>query len=113
MIDAGYTIDEKVFKKFAAGLSIVTGDFTDSAIYEKIGEAVQGKGFAAHYLAIPPSLFDKVTAGLAQAGLNKNARLVGREALRPRPGLGPAAGSRPGALLRPRPPGARRPLPGR
>jgi glucose-6-phosphate 1-dehydrogenase len=76
VIEAGYTIEEKVFKKFAAGLSIVTGDFTDSAIYEKIGEAVQGKGFAVHYLAIPPSLFDKVAAGLAQAGLNKNARLV-------------------------------------
>jgi len=76
VVDAGYTVDEKVFKKFAAGLSIVTGDFTDSAIYDKIGEAVRGKGFAVHYLAIPPSLFDKVAAGLAQAGLNENARLV-------------------------------------
>ena len=37
VIDAGYTIDEKVFAKFAADLSIVTGDFTDPAIYAKIG----------------------------------------------------------------------------
>jgi glucose-6-phosphate 1-dehydrogenase len=76
VIDAGYTVEEKVFKKLAAALSIVTGDFTDPAIYTKIGEAVAGKGFAAHYLAIPPSLFDKVAAGLAKAGLNQNARLV-------------------------------------
>ena len=76
VLDAGYELDEKVFKKFAAGLSIVTGDFTDPAIYAKVGEAIAGKGFAAHYLAIPPSLFDKVAAGLAGAGLNKDARLV-------------------------------------
>ena len=76
VIDAGYTIDEAVFQKFAAGLSIVTGDFTDPALYPKIGEAIAGKGFAVHYMAIPPSLFDKVAAGLAGAGLNRNSRLV-------------------------------------
>jgi glucose-6-phosphate 1-dehydrogenase len=76
VVEAGYAIDEKVFEQFAAALSIVTGDFTDPAIYAKIGRAIAGKGFAAHYLAIPPSLFDKVAAGLAEAGLNKNARLV-------------------------------------
>jgi glucose-6-phosphate 1-dehydrogenase len=76
VIAAGHPIDEKVFEKFAAGLSIVTGDFTDPAIYKKIKKALAGKGFAAHYLAIPPGLFDKVAAELAKAGLNKNARLI-------------------------------------
>ena len=76
VLDAGYTIDEKVFQKLAAGLSIVTGDFTDPAVYEKVGKAIAGLGFAAHYLAIPPSLFDKVAAGLAAAGLNRDARLI-------------------------------------
>ena len=76
VMDAGYTIDEKVFEKFAKSLSIITGDFTDPAVYAEIGEAISGKGFAAHYLAIPPSLFDKVAACLAAAGLNKNSRLV-------------------------------------
>jgi glucose-6-phosphate 1-dehydrogenase len=76
LIDAGYAIDEKVFKKFAAGLSMVTGDFNDQELFLRVGKAIAGKGFAVHYLAIPPSLFDKVAAGLAEAGLNKNARLV-------------------------------------
>jgi glucose-6-phosphate 1-dehydrogenase len=76
IIAAGDELDEKVFAKFAASLSIVTGDFTDDAIYRKIGEAVAGRGFAVHYLAIPPSLFLTVAAGLAGAGLNKASRLV-------------------------------------
>jgi len=69
-------LDEDVFAKLAAGLSIVTGDFQDEATYGRIAEAVSGKGFAAHYLAIPPFLFAEVAAGLAKVGLNRDARLV-------------------------------------
>lgn len=76
VVDAGYEIDEKVFEQFAGGLSLINGDFTKEQVYGEIGKAVEGMGFAAHYLAIPPVLFDKAAAGLAGAGLNKNARLV-------------------------------------
>jgi glucose-6-phosphate 1-dehydrogenase len=41
----GTAIDEQVFARFAAGLSIVTGDAT----YEKLREAVAGFGFVTHY----------------------------------------------------------------
>ncbi|GAA1981868.1 glucose-6-phosphate dehydrogenase [Catenulispora subtropica] len=74
--EAGYEVDDKVFQRFADGLSIVTGDFTRDAVYGEVAKAIEGRGFAAHYLAIPPSLFDKVAAGLARAGLNRHARLV-------------------------------------
>ncbi|WP_432128230.1 glucose-6-phosphate dehydrogenase [Streptomyces sp. bgisy082] len=69
-------LDEEVFARLAANLSIVTGDFTDEATFERLREAVAGYGFVAHYLAIPPSLFTTVARALAGAGLNRDARLV-------------------------------------
>ncbi|GAB3683525.1 glucose-6-phosphate dehydrogenase [Actinocorallia lasiicapitis] len=68
--------DESVFARLAARLTMVSGDFLDGSTYARIADAVRGKGFASYYLAIPPSLFTRVAAGLAGAGLNKNARLV-------------------------------------
>ncbi|MFI6317791.1 glucose-6-phosphate dehydrogenase [Nonomuraea sp. NPDC050556] len=68
--------DEKVFADLAARLSIVTGDFADGATFHRLADALKGYGFAAHYLAIPPSLFTTVAAALAGAGLNRDSRLV-------------------------------------
>ncbi|MFI8880339.1 glucose-6-phosphate dehydrogenase [Streptomyces sp. NPDC055243] len=76
VIAAGTDIDEAVFARFAAGLSIVTGDFADDATFARLRDAVTGREFVTHYLAIPPSLFTRVAASLAGAGLNRNARLV-------------------------------------
>ena len=76
VVEAGYEIDEKVFTHLAESLSLINGDFTQDQVYDDIGKAIEGMGFAVHYLAIPPSLFAKVAAGLAKAGLNKDARLV-------------------------------------
>ncbi|NUR60865.1 MAG: glucose-6-phosphate dehydrogenase [Catenulispora sp.] len=76
IIDAGHDLDQKVFKRLAESLSLINGDFTKEQVYGDIAKAIEGKGFAAHYLAIPPSLFATVAASLAKAGLNKNARLV-------------------------------------
>ncbi|MFG3255358.1 glucose-6-phosphate dehydrogenase [Streptomyces sp. NPDC048172] len=72
----GTGIDEAVFSRLAAKLSIVTGDFTDDATFERLREAVAHLGFLTHYLAIPPSLFTTVAAALARAGLNRDSRLV-------------------------------------
>ncbi|MFJ1754810.1 glucose-6-phosphate dehydrogenase [Kitasatospora sp. NPDC088134] len=72
----GTTVDEQVFDRFAAGLSIVTGDFAEDATFERLKAALAGRGFATHYLAIPPGLFTTVAAALARAGLNRDARLV-------------------------------------
>ncbi|MFG2500824.1 glucose-6-phosphate dehydrogenase [Streptomyces sp. NPDC048441] len=72
----GTVIDESVFDRLAAQLTIVTGDFTDDATFARLRKAVDGLGFITHYLAIPPSLFTPVAAALARAGLNRDARLV-------------------------------------
>ncbi|THA29649.1 glucose-6-phosphate dehydrogenase [Streptomyces sp. A1277] len=68
--------DQQVFDRLAANLSIVTGDFTDPGTFARLREAVAGHGFVTHYLAIPPILFTTVARALAEAGLNRDSRLV-------------------------------------
>ena len=72
----GETIDEKVFDRFAARLSYVSGDFTDSSMYERVGAAISGAQTPVFYLEIPPFLFGTVVKGLAEAGLTKTGRVV-------------------------------------
>src|SRR3954453_10771368 len=72
----GETIDEEVFGRFANRLSYVSGDFTNGAIYKRVGDAMGGAKTPVFYLEIPPSLFGTVIKGLAQAGLSKSARVV-------------------------------------
>ncbi|WP_419995175.1 glucose-6-phosphate dehydrogenase [Streptomyces boninensis] len=76
IIAAGTDLDEAVFARLAPQLSIVTGDFTADDTFVRLRDAVDGLGFLAHYLAIPPSLFTTVAAALAKAGLNRNSRLI-------------------------------------
>jgi glucose-6-phosphate 1-dehydrogenase len=76
IVGTGETIDEDVFKRLAARLSYVSGDFGDAATFERVGEAIEGAECPVFYLEIPPFLFAAVVKGLAQAGLTKNARVV-------------------------------------
>ncbi len=72
----GETIDPKVFDRFAARLSYLSGDFTDPATYERVGAAISGSRTPVFYLEIPPFLFGTVVKGLTEAGLTKTARVV-------------------------------------
>jgi len=72
----GETIDPKVFDRFAARLSYVSGDFTDPSMYERVGAAIGRARTPVFYLEIPPFLFGAVVKGLAEAGLTKTARVV-------------------------------------
>ena len=74
----GEKIDDDVFKRFAARLSYVGGDFTDPATYGRVGEAIKGAETPVFYLEIPPFLFGRVVEGLGDAGLSKGARFVSR-----------------------------------
>ncbi|MBW8481235.1 glucose-6-phosphate dehydrogenase [Actinomadura parmotrematis] len=69
-------VDEEVFARLAGRLSMVSGDFADGATFARLADAVRGRGFLSHYLAIPPALFTSVAGSLAAVGLNENARLV-------------------------------------
>jgi glucose-6-phosphate 1-dehydrogenase len=73
---AGEALDEKVFDQLAARLSYVAGDFSDSATYGRVADAIKGASAPVFYLEIPPFLFGTVIEGLANAGLTPNARVV-------------------------------------
>ena len=86
-IEAIEQIDEAVFERFAARLSYVSGDFTDSATYERVATAIGGAQTPVFYLEIPPLLFGAVVKQLADAGLTAERARGRREALRSRPRL--------------------------
>jgi glucose-6-phosphate 1-dehydrogenase len=72
----GEQLDADVFERFAARLSYVGGDFTDAATYARVRDAVGAAQTPVFYLEIPPSLFGRVIAQLAAAGLTRAARVV-------------------------------------
>jgi glucose-6-phosphate 1-dehydrogenase len=76
IVGTGEQLDEQVFRRFAARLSYVQGDFGDAATYEQVGKAIEGKKSPVFYLEIPPFLFGRVVQGLAEAGLTENGRVV-------------------------------------
>src|SRR4029450_3633297 len=49
----GEKVDEAIFKRFAERLSYVSGDFSDSATYDKVAAAISGKTSPVFYLEIP------------------------------------------------------------
>jgi glucose-6-phosphate 1-dehydrogenase len=65
-----------VFDRLKDRLSYVSGDFTDSAVYERVGAAIGEARMPVFYLEIPPFLFGTVVKGLTEAGLTKTARVV-------------------------------------
>jgi glucose-6-phosphate 1-dehydrogenase len=76
IVGTGEPLDEAVFQRLADRLSYVQGDFSDSATYERVGEAIGGAELPVFYLEIPPFLFATVVKGLSEAGLTKTARVV-------------------------------------
>jgi glucose-6-phosphate 1-dehydrogenase len=71
------TVDDAVFERLAARLSLVAGDYTNpdvfTALAKKLGST---RELYVHYLAVPPSLFATVAEGLGRVGLNEQSRLV-------------------------------------
>lgn len=74
--DSGERVDEEVFARFAARLSMVSGDYGHAATYQRVAKALEGKQHPVFYLEIPPSLFGRVVEGLAAVGLTARARVV-------------------------------------
>jgi glucose-6-phosphate 1-dehydrogenase len=68
--------DEAVFAKFAERLRYISGDYgapaTHAALRKELGDAAH----PLHYLAIPPSVFEKVVEGLGQSGCARGARVI-------------------------------------
>ena len=54
----------------------VSGDYKDPGTFTAIKEALGSARHPAHYLAIPPSLFEAVIKGLGAANLAEHARVI-------------------------------------
>jgi glucose-6-phosphate 1-dehydrogenase len=76
IVGTGEELDEEVFRRLAARLSYVPGDFGDAATYGRVAKAIEGAKQPVFYLEIPPFLFGTVVKNLAGAGLTKSARVV-------------------------------------
>ena len=73
---AGGIDDPAAFDKLMSRMSYVSGDYKDATTFDRLKAALQGASRPAHYLAIPPALFETVIQGLGAAGLAKDARVI-------------------------------------
>jgi len=68
--------DQSAMRRLDSLISYVSGDYKDSTTFAAIKQALGGAERPAHYLAIPPALFETVINGLKAAGLTDNARVI-------------------------------------
>jgi glucose-6-phosphate 1-dehydrogenase len=61
---------------FLRRLTLVTGDYRDTATFDDLARELTAAQRLAHYLAIPPALFPTVVDHLARAGLDRGSRVV-------------------------------------
>ena len=68
--------DKDAMRRLDELIRYVSGDYNDVATFATIKKALGGAQRPAHYLAIPPALFETVINGLKAAGLTENARVI-------------------------------------
>jgi glucose-6-phosphate 1-dehydrogenase len=73
---SGGVDDQRAFRHLLSLLRYVSGDYHDPATFAAIKKELGGARRPAHYLAIPPALFETVIKGLAAAKLNEHARVI-------------------------------------
>jgi glucose-6-phosphate 1-dehydrogenase len=69
-------VDTAAFEKLIGLLRYVDGDYTDPATFQAIRRELEGAQRPAHYLAIPPLLFETVVEQLAKSGSAEGARVI-------------------------------------
>jgi glucose-6-phosphate 1-dehydrogenase len=69
-------VDEAAFKKLAALLRYVDGDYKDPATFQSLRRVLGAAEHPAHYLAIPPVLFTLVVEQLGKSGCAEGARVI-------------------------------------
>jgi glucose-6-phosphate 1-dehydrogenase len=68
--------DAPAFDRLLSLLRYVSGDYTQPATFQALKDALGTAERPAHYLAIPPALFDTVIRSLGAAGLAHGARVI-------------------------------------
>jgi glucose-6-phosphate 1-dehydrogenase len=69
-------LDPAAFATLSSLLRYVDGDYQDPMTFEAIGKALGSARRPAHYLAIPPMLFELVVEQLAKVGATHDARVI-------------------------------------
>jgi glucose-6-phosphate 1-dehydrogenase len=68
--------DAAAFEKLTGLLRYVDGDYNDPATFQAIRKELKEAKTPAHYLAIPPVLFETVVEQLAKSGCAEGARVI-------------------------------------
>ena len=61
-------LDEAAWQKLSGLLGYVDGDYADLATFQAVRKALGNAEYPAHYLAIPPSMFETVVEQLVKSG---------------------------------------------
>ena len=69
-------LDAVCWEKLSSLLRYVDGDYADPATFGAVRQALGSAVRPAHYLAIPPSMFETVVEQLVQSGCAKTARMI-------------------------------------
>ncbi len=69
-------LDAGAWEKLSSLLRYVDGDYSDPATFVAVRQALGSAERPAHYLAIPPFLFEKVVEQLVASGSAKGARMI-------------------------------------
>ena len=69
-------LDDAAWQKLSGLLGYVDGDYADPATFTAVRSALGKSERPAHYLAIPPSMFETVVEQLVKSGSAKGARII-------------------------------------
>src|SRR6202047_3629575 len=69
-------VDSAAFEKLSSLLRYVDGDYNDPATFRALGKELRGAQRPAHYLAIPPTMFEPVLEQLEQGGCTTGGRII-------------------------------------
>jgi len=72
----GGGVDPAAFEKLCSLLGYVDGDYKDAATFQSIRKQLGSAQRPAHYLAIPPFLFELVVEQLGKANCTNGARVI-------------------------------------
>src|SRR5436853_3439884 len=69
-------VDFAAFENLSSLLRYVDGDYNDPATFRALGNQLKGAQRPAHYLAIPPNMFEPVLEQLEHCGCTTGARII-------------------------------------
>src|SRR5271165_929304 len=69
-------VDAAAFQQLSSLLRYVDGDYNDPETYYALGSQLKGSRRPAHYLAIPPTMFETVLDNLVHCHCMANARMI-------------------------------------